>query len=110
MSQITTHVLDAALGKPAVGVTVALQARTPEGWAAVGKGETNEDGRIPELGPAQVEPGIYRLIFATGDWFESSGRETFYPEIVIAFQVDGPDHYHVPILLSPYAYSTYRGS
>ncbi len=110
MSQITTHVLDAALGRPAAGVAVALQARTPEGWAAVGKGETNEDGRIAHLGPDGVEPGVYRLLFATGDWFEASGRETFYPEIEITFQVNGPEHYHVPILLSPYAYSTYRGS
>ncbi len=110
MSQITTHVLDAALGRPATGVAVALQLRTPEGWAAVGKGETNADGRIPELGPDRVEPGVYRLLFATGDWFEASGRETFYPEIEVTFQVTGPDHYHVPILLSPYAFSTYRGS
>lgn len=110
MSQITTHVLDAALGRPAAGVTAALQWRTPDGWSAVGKGETDADGRIRELGPALVEPGVYRLTFATGDYFAADGRETFYPEVVLVFEVTGPDHYHVPLLLSPFAYSTYRGS
>lgn len=110
MSQITTHVLDAAFGVPARGVTVALQKRSPEGWSAVGKGQTDEDGRIPELGPQRVEPGVYRLTFATGDYFATSGRRTFYPEVVVSFEVTGPEKYHVPILLSPFAYSTYRGS
>ncbi len=110
MSHITTHVLDAALGQPAVGVAVALQKQTPDGWAAVGKGETDADGRIPSLGPERAEPGIYRLIFDSGDYFEETGRETFYPEIEVTFQVTNADHYHVPILLSPFAYSTYRGS
>lgn len=110
MSQITTHVLDAALGAPAPGVMVALQQRTNEGWSAVGKGETDADGRIPALGPDLVEPGVYRLIFATGDYFEADGRDTFYPEVMIAFQITSQEHYHVPLLLSPFAYSTYRGS
>ena len=110
MSQITTHVLDSAFGVPARGVTVALQKRSREGWAAVGKGETDDDGRIPELGPQNVEAGVYRLTFATGDYFAASGRRTFYPEVTVVFEVTGREHYHVPILLSPFAYSTYRGS
>jgi 5-hydroxyisourate hydrolase len=110
MSQITTHVLDAALGRPAEGVTVALQKRAPEGWVRLGKGETDADGRLPELGPDRVEAGVYRLIFATGDYFKASARATFYPEVEVLFEVTGPEHYHVPILLSPFAYSTYRGS
>jgi 5-hydroxyisourate hydrolase len=110
MSQITTHVLDAALGSPAAGVMVVLQMRSPEGWSAVGKGETDVDGRVPDLGPESVAQGIYRLIFATGDYFAASDRPTFYPEVVLAFEVTGPEAYHVPLLLSPFAYSTYRGS
>jgi 5-hydroxyisourate hydrolase len=110
MSQITTHVLDAAFGIPARGVTVALQKRSREGWSAVGKGRTDDDGRIPELGPKNAEAGVYRLIFATGDYFAQSGRRTFYPEVEVLFEVSGPEHYHVPLLLSPFAYSTYRGS
>lgn len=110
MSQITTHVLDAALGIPAAGVMVALQMRSPEGWSAVGKGETDADGRIPDLGPDHVEPGVYRLMFATGDYFAATGRPTFYPEVMLAFEVKGPERYDVPLLLSPFAYSTYRGS
>ncbi|HEY8588594.1 MAG TPA: hydroxyisourate hydrolase [Naasia sp.] len=108
MSQITTSVLDAALGRPAAGVTVALQWLTPDGWTAVGKGETDGTGRAGELGPATVEPGVYRLTFATGDYFAANGRDSFYPEVTIVFQVTGPDPLHVPLLLSPFGYSTHR--
>lgn len=110
MSQITTHVLDAALGMPASGVGVRLEARTGDEWSAVATEATDSDGRVRELGPASVEDGVYRLTFDTGKYFSRSGRETFYPEVTVTFAVATGDHYHVPLLLSPYSYSTYRGS
>lgn len=108
MSQITTSVLDVAAGRPAAGVTVALQWLTPDGWSAVGKGETDAVGRMRDLGPAVAEPGVYRLTFATGDYFSADGRDSFYPEVAILFQVNGPEPVHVPLLLSPFGFSTHR--
>lgn len=110
MSQVTTHVLDAAFGTPAVGVGVTLDRQTHDGWSEVGGGATDADGRIAELGPDRLEGGVYRVTFATGDYFEATARPSFYPEVHIAFRVSGTEHYHVPLLLSPFAYSTYRGS
>jgi 5-hydroxyisourate hydrolase len=110
MSQVTTHVLDAAFGTPAVGVGVTLDRQTPDGWTEVGGGATDADGRIGALGPDRVEGGVFRLTFATGDYFEATRRPSFYPEVQITFRVSGTEHYHVPLLLSPFAYSTYRGS
>ena len=106
MSVVTTHVLDAVTGRPASGVAVRL-----EGPGMTAEERTDDDGRVRELGPARLDPGTYRVVFATGDWFAAQGRDTFYPEVVIAITVDDPEqHLHVPLLLSPYAYSTYRGS
>ena len=103
---LSTHVLDATLGTPAAGVPVRL-ARGDETLA---EAVTDEDGRVPELGPLAA-PGDYRVTFATGAYFAASGQHGFYPEVTIAFTVTDPAaHYHVPLLLSPYAYSTYRGS
>ena len=110
MSQVTTHVLDAAFGTPAVGVGVSLDRQTPDGWSEVGGGATDADGRIAALGPDRLAPGVYRLVFATGDYFDATRRPAFYPEVQIAFRLSGTEHYHVPLLLSPFAYSTYRGS
>ena len=111
MSAVTTHVLDAALGRPAAGVAVQLDRRTADGWAEVASGATDADGRIRQLGPDAVEPGAYRLLFATEAYFAETDRVGFYPEVTVAFTVtEGGGHYHVPLLLSPYAYSTYRGS
>lgn len=110
MSQITTHVLDAALGMPAEAVTVMLDGWRDGAWVAVAMGATDADGRIRELGPESLEDGTYRLTFGTGEYFVRSGRDTFYPEVAVTFTVASGDHYHVPILLSPYSYSTYRGS
>jgi 5-hydroxyisourate hydrolase len=110
VSQVTTHVLDAAFGTPAVGVGVTLDRQTPDGWSEVGGGATDADGRIAELGPERAEAGVYRLTFATGDYFEATRRPSFYPEVQITFRVSGTEHFHVPLLLSPFAYSTYRGS
>lgn len=101
---VTTHVLDAALGRPAVGVAVRLERVD---GSVVAEGRTDEDGRVRDLG--EPAPGVHRLVFATGEWFAEAGRETFYPEVVVTFRL-GEGHYHVPLLLSPFAYSTYRGS
>ena len=110
MSSLSTHVLDAVLGEPAVGMQVQLFGSGGSDGAPIGDGRTNSDGRIPGLAPAQLEPGLYRLVFATGDYFSSRAGTCFYPEVVIAFEVDEDRHYHVPLLLSPFAYTTYRGS
>ncbi|MFE5407748.1 hydroxyisourate hydrolase [Microbacterium sp. NPDC056569] len=108
MSQITTHVLDAALGSPARGIGVVLTAAD---GAEIASGVTDEAGRISDLGPDRLEAGTYGLTFATGEYFAETGRATFYPVVSIDFAVADPDqHYHVPLLLSPYAYSTYRGN
>jgi 5-hydroxyisourate hydrolase len=114
VSAVTTHVLDAATGSPAAGVVVVLERSVDEGWDQVAAGTTDADGRCRSLGPDAgpgVPPGTYRLTFATGDWFAAAGRETFYPYVVVTFTLDGDRaHHHVPLLLSPFAYSTYRGS
>ena len=108
MSAVTTHVLDAALGRPAAGVSVTMQ---DESGSTVVAGTTNADGRIPEFGPDQLPVGTYSLVFDTGSYFTATGQTGFYPSITITFALTDPAvHYHVPVLLSPFAYSTYRGS
>ncbi|MHA3684168.1 hydroxyisourate hydrolase [Leucobacter sp. HY1908] len=108
MSQITTHILDASRGLPAAGVTVQLLRADGSEMAT---GTTNADGRIKDLGPDSLDPGDYRLTFAVRSYFAGQGVEAFYPSVSIDFTVaDSTQHYHVPILLSPFAYSTYRGS
>ena len=112
MSLITTHVLDIARGQPAAGVAVFLDYRAgPDDWMELARGATNADGRIADLLTQTQKPGIYRLRFATGDYFQSIGVRGFYPEVQVIVSVDNPaGHYHIPLLLSPYGYSTYRGS
>ena len=112
MSQITTHVLDTARGRPAEGLRVTLEARDGDGWTAVGGGVTDADGRVPDLHAAgAVVAGVHRLIFDTGEWFQAQGVAGFYPQVVVVCRIEDPsDHYHVPLLLSPFGYSTYRGS
>jgi 5-hydroxyisourate hydrolase len=115
---ITTHVLDTAAGRPARGVPVELERLsesvfgTSSEWQAVGAGVTDNDGRNRELtasGP--VDPGTYRIRFKTGDYFAANRVTGFFPVVEIQFTIeDGAQHYHVPLLLSPYGYSTYRGS
>ncbi|WP_411698308.1 hydroxyisourate hydrolase [Conyzicola sp.] len=108
MSHVTTHVLDAALGRPAVGVAVALY--DSEG-GLVAEGVTNDDGRVPELGPDALPLGEYGIVFETGVYFARTSTPTFYPRVSIDFELtDARAHYHVPLLLSPFAFSTYRGS
>jgi 5-hydroxyisourate hydrolase len=108
MAGITTHVLDAALGRPARGMRVRIDG--PDG-AVLGAARTDDQGRINDFGLRALHAGVHRLVFATGDYFAASDRATFYPEVVVAFAVTAVDeHHHVPLLLSPFAYSTYRGS
>lgn len=109
MSAITTHVLDTARGRPAAGVPVRLE----HGGTVLGSGATDADGRLRGLTPADgpLAPGVYRLVFDTGAYFRAQGTEAFYPHVSIDFHVrDGAQHHHVPLLLSPFGYSTYRGS
>lgn len=114
MSAITTHVLDTARGRPAKGVPVVLEIKTSEGgWQTLGRGETDGDGRLRDLLPdgQKLSQGVYRLTFDTAAYFDSLGHAGFYPEAAITFFVaDASQHYHVPLLLSPFGYSTYRGS
>lgn len=111
MNTITTHVLDTALGKPAVGVSISLQQRSPQGWQPVAQGSTDADGRIRDLTPEGLAAGQYRLIAELGRYFAASGRETLYPCAQIDFVLpEGGSHYHLPFLISPWSWSTYRGS
>ncbi|WP_254512581.1 hydroxyisourate hydrolase [Anatilimnocola floriformis] len=112
-SPITTHILDVARGKPAVGVAVRLEGlETSNQWRLIGEGTTNADGRVTDLmQPGSLLAGQYRLIFATADYFAGQQIAAFYPQVTIEFSVAAPaEHYHVPLLLSPFGYSTYRGS
>ena len=115
MSAITTHVLDTSIGRPAAGLRVTLARRDADGtWVAIGDGKTDADGRqrtlMPDAG-SPPPPGIYRLTFATGAYFGSRGVPAFYPQVIVDFEVTrGEAHYHVPLLLNPFGYSTYRGS
>jgi 5-hydroxyisourate hydrolase len=109
---ISTHVLNTALGRPAAGLAVTLSHRGGNGaWTVVGKGVTDDDGRVADLGSGQVETGDYRLEFATAAYFKSAGTAGFYPEVSVIFRVTDPTaNHHVPLLLSPFGYSTYRGT
>jgi 5-hydroxyisourate hydrolase len=114
MSRITTHVLDTALGRPAAGVPITLERLSSAGEPVVlGRGVTDVDGRLRDLAPpgAALHTGTYRITFDTGAYFAAQELEGFYPAVSVLFDVqDGVAHYHVPLLLSPYGYSTYRGS
>ncbi|MGF6822951.1 5-hydroxyisourate hydrolase [Microbacterium sp. ZKA21] len=111
VSHVTTHILDTSIGRPAPGVAVILEARVGDGWNGIGTGLTDADGRVKDLGPERLESGAYRLRFDTAAYFAGIETDTFFPEVVLTFLVDAEqEHYHVPLLLSPFAYSTYRGS
>lgn len=113
MSGITTHVLDTSRGRPASGVPVLLEIREEEGWRESARAETDADGRARQLLPpgSPLTAGTWRLTFGVGRYFAAQETESFYPEASIVFVIRDPgQHYHVPLLLSPYGYSTYRGS
>jgi 5-hydroxyisourate hydrolase len=113
MSAITTHVLDTSRGKPAANVAIVLESHHAEdGYREVGRGVTDADGRLRTLTPTgTLVKGLYRITFQIGAYYRALGIDTFYPEASIVFDVaDAAQHYHVPLLLSPYGYSTYRGS
>jgi 5-hydroxyisourate hydrolase len=114
MSAITTHILDISTGRPASGVPVTLEFKSQSaGWEKVGSGETDGDGRIKELLDKKIVlvPGHYRVIFDTAIYFIGREIEAFYPQVTVMFTVrDANQHYHVPLLLGPFGYSTYRGS
>jgi 5-hydroxyisourate hydrolase len=113
MSAITTHILDVSKGCPARGVSVTLERQSSMGWEIIGNGATDEDGRLRDLLDSEtvLQIGNYRLTFDTGNYFAQQQIEGFYPQVTVAFAVrDATQHYHVPLLLSPFGYSTYRGS
>jgi 5-hydroxyisourate hydrolase len=110
MKGLTTHVLDLALGQPARGLSLRLDVFEAGDWKSVAAAVTDSDGRAPELAVV-LERRSYRLTFETGPYFAASGRSTFYPRVEVTFEVTDPaQHHHVPLLLSPFGYSTYRGS
>lgn len=113
MSQITTHVLDTSRGQPAVDLPVSLHKKTAATWQCIARGKTDDQGRISDLlGDSNVlASGIYRLNFETSIYFNALSEATFYPHVDVVFSVDtGGQHYHIPLLLSAFGYSTYRGS
>lgn len=111
MSTVTTHVLDTARGRPASGVEVRLERVRAGAAEPLAQGTTDGDGRISDLGPGDLPAARYRLVFGTGEYFAADGRDTFYPRVVVEFEITDPaQHYHVPLLVSPHGYTTYRGS
>jgi 5-hydroxyisourate hydrolase len=112
MSQITTHVLDTSKGRPAAGIHVTLYQGENDEWMEMARSITDKDGRITSLLENNVflQHGIYKLRFESKDYFDSHSIETFYPYIEIVFDIEKNEHYHIPLLLNPFGYSTYRGS
>lgn len=110
-SYVSTHVLDTVRGRPAQDVPVSLESRAGSDWQRLAEARTDADGRVSAFGPERLSAGVYRVVFDTGAWFAAAGTESFYPEVAVVFRVDGRlAHLHIPLLLSPFAYSTYRGS
>jgi 5-hydroxyisourate hydrolase len=112
MSPITTHVLDLAHGRPASGIAVTLERARPDGsWATLQTTDTDGNGRTGDLAFGAVEAGVHRLTFATGEYFAARQIAAFHPSVTVSFEVVDPSqHHHVPLLIAPYGYSTYRGS
>ncbi|USA45677.1 hydroxyisourate hydrolase [Acinetobacter sp. C26M] len=110
---LSVHVLNQQSGLPAANVTVVLEAQQKNQWIEINQAKTDQNGRITALYPTQqqLKSGIYKVTFKTGDWYKTQKQSSFFPEIPVIFEVDGTlPHYHIPLLLSPYGYSTYRGS
>lgn len=113
MSSITTHILDTARGTPAAGVEITLTKQDSDQWKTIGSGKTNADGRIPDLciDHPSLSEGTYKMRFDTNQYFSNTGDAVFYPYAEVVFIIDhNKQHYHIPLLLSPFGYSTYRGS
>ena len=112
MSRITTHILDTTKGKPAIGVTIILYGGENDEWTELARGVTNADGRIADLVNKDDMHlyGIYKMRFETKDYFDKSQVKTFYPYVEIIFDIEADPHYHIPLLLNPFGYTTYRGS
>lgn len=110
---LSVHVLNLQTGLPSENVTVTLEQQDQGGWKKINEGKTNQQGRITALYPAdqKLSSGVYRVTFKTGEWFKAHQQVSFFPEVPVIFEVDGSvPHYHIPLLLSPYGYSTYRGN
>ena len=112
VSQLTTHVLDTSIGKPGKDITICLKQNISNSWQTIAQGVTNVDGRIADLLPPgrNVLPGNYKMVFETGNYFKANNIKGFYPVVEIDFTVFDDEHYHVPLLINPFGYSTYRGS
>lgn len=112
MSAITSHVLDTARGRPAAGVPITLEKGSPSGWRKVASASTDGDGRVKAFKPAvpKLKSGLYRLVFGTGLYFKKQGVRPFHPVVSVTFSLKAGEHYHIPLLLSPFGYTTYRGS
>lgn len=112
MSQITSHILDTTKGKPAEGVTTILYQGDNDEWAEMSRAKTNSDGRVTNLLDEKIKliQGIYKIRFETKDYFDSDNTQTFYPYVEIIFEITSGEHYHIPLLLNPFGYTTYRGS
>ncbi|AOW78776.1 hydroxyisourate hydrolase [Colwellia sp. PAMC 20917] len=122
MSQITSHILDTSRGKPAAGITISLfelkgsndgDSNIQAQWSLLAQGQTNSDGRVPALLDKEriLPAGSYRVHFAVSDYFNALNEQAFYPYVDIVFDISGDgEHYHIPLLLTAFGYSTYRGS
>lgn len=112
MSQITSHILDTTRGRPAAGVTIVLYQGGNDEWKEIARNKTNQDGRVTDLLKNNVflQHGIYKLRFETKDYFDQHQVPTFYPFVEIVFDIESNEHFHIPLLLNPFGYSTYRGS
>jgi 5-hydroxyisourate hydrolase len=107
VTAVTTHVLDTARGLPAAGVGVVLEAWEDGGWRTLATAATDDDGRAADLAAVEAGPGVHRLVFATGDYL---GAGAFFPEVTVVIELRGEERLHVPLLLAPHGYTTYRGS
>ena len=107
---ISTHVLDTSRGTPAAGLTVVLDMRNGAGWTRIGARATDGQGRVAGFSDGTLAAGTYRLTFDTGAYHRGAGVTPFFADVTVTFDVQSGTHYHVPLLLSPYGYSTYRGT
>ncbi len=111
MSILTTHVLDTTHGRPGAGLEVTLFGLRDAAWIEISRARTDADGRAPGLGPATLEAGLYRLVFETGAFWAALGIAAFHPRVTVEFDLRDPrQHHHVPLLISPFGYSTYKGT